>query len=131
MTVEYIPSSIFPVVVGVVTTQQSFNKEFNERFDLEPDYPFVAIGSNATCQIITHPRHSPHFLMCIDIEQSKEQSDIVIQGLIVHECVHIVEGTFRNIGEEEPGEETRAYYSQFLYQEIMEIINRELEGARK
>jgi hypothetical protein len=48
---------------------------------------------------------------------------------LVHESVHLVYRIFEYIGEETPGEETRAYITEYVYKEVKEFLNG--DSARK
>jgi hypothetical protein len=43
-------------------------------------------------------------------------------GLIVHEAVHVFEAMMRHMGENDPSEEFRAYSTQFIFEQILEVI---------
>ena len=46
----------------------------------------------------------------------------VQSGVLVHEAVHVFEAMMRMIGETKPGEETRAYCTQFIYETMANEI---------
>lgn len=42
--------------------------------------------------------------------------------VVVHECFHAMQGIFRQIGEDEPGEETAAYLLDYLFSEVSKKV---------
>ena len=42
---------------------------------------------------------------------------------VVHESVHLVYRVFEYINEETPGEETRAYLTEYIFKEVKKILN--------
>jgi hypothetical protein len=48
-------------------------------------------------------------------------------GLIVHEAVHVFEAMMRHMGEGFPSEEFRAYSTQFIFEQILEVVANRLK----
>jgi hypothetical protein len=59
-----------------------------------------------------------------NLEELKGESDLFKIGTIVHETVHTVTHMFQHVGEpdDKVGDETRAYFTEYLFKQIFEIF---------
>lgn len=78
--------------------------------------PWVNAGSSATTHLLQRG-HDIASVVCLGPHEDVEP--IMLAGLLVHEAVHIVEQLFRHMDEKTPGEETRAYLTQSISQQLM------------
>ncbi len=51
----------------------------------------------------------------------KDYTWIQLAGLCAHEATHVVDAIFEHVGEEAPGHETRAYYTQWVAETAMQF----------
>lgn len=125
----YFNRTMFPVWVGVAFTEESYMREM-KRLGVEKPDKFHQ--SSASVKILAKG-DTETYIICYDPKTDKKRHRNEIAALMAHECVHVVDLTFRNVGEHTPGDETRAYFVQFLLQNVLYELDDFLksEKARK
>lgn len=65
----------------------------------------------------------PMIIVILDLEQMIDpKNDFYLAATVCHESTHAAQRVFDIVGEETPGEETRAYLTEFIFNHIMEGI---------
>lgn len=67
-------------------------------------------------------------LVCLVGMELSDRSGVTIAGMLVHEAVHIWQAWCEWCGEENPGDETEAYFIQRVSQELMNEYVRQTGG---
>lgn len=76
----------------------------------------------AETHYITDIKH-PLIIVILDLAQMIDpKSDFYLAATVCHESTHVAQRVFDLVGEETPGEETRAYLTEFIFNHIMEGI---------
>jgi len=76
----------------------------------------------AETHYITDVKH-PMIIVILDLEQMIDpNNDFYLASTVCHESTHAAQRVFDLVGEETPGEETRAYLTEFIFNHIMEGI---------
>lgn len=76
----------------------------------------------AETHYITDIKH-PLIIVVLDLAQMIDpKSDFYLAATVCHESTHAAQRVFDLVGEETPGEETRAYLTEYIFNHIMEGI---------
>lgn len=76
----------------------------------------------AETHYITDIKH-PLIIVVLDLQQMIDpKSDFYLAATVCHESTHAAQRVFDLVGEETPGEETRAYLTEYIFNHIMEGI---------
>lgn len=76
----------------------------------------------AETHYITDIKH-PLIIVILDLAQMIDpKNDFYLAATVCHESTHVAQRVFDLVGEETPGEETRAYLTEFIFNHIMEGI---------
>ncbi len=107
-----------PYCIGICTNEDLFKQEL-KRLDVPfhnwPD--FIAEGKDATVHFFEKcDTNDKCCIVCI----KKGRKLIHVIGLLVHETVHICKEIYKDIKEENPGEEIEAYMIQIIAQRLIE-----------
>jgi hypothetical protein len=108
---------MFPVYIGVATNENDFYKEV-EVLGGDKEI-FIGDENLAATLKIKDKENRTNIILCID---KKKVNKNELYETIVHECVHICDFIYEEIGAESPDTEIRAYMTQWLFQEVCDII---------
>lgn len=117
-----------------IRNEQTF-LALSKKFGFPPDVVWQP-GTGAACTTVVYkpqkiePNISVLFLVRItqDIDGNTWMPGVA--GIIAHEATHVVDLAFEEVGEDKPGQETRAYMTQTLVEDIMEAIQFWYPGLR-
>lgn len=77
---------------------------------------WINAGADATTQILTNPKGEMTCVVCLN---AGDRNTVEVNGLLVHEAVHVWQAYAQRIGETRPGDEQMAYGIQSIAQELM------------
>lgn len=103
-----------PFRLGICTSEKKFKREM-KRLGVKPCPQFLSDGADATT---TYIRRKGKLSAIIGIGPRKGYSHIEVDGLVLHECMHIWQEAKRRMRETAPGDEIEAYVVQWLYQVV-------------
>lgn len=113
----------WPVYVGFCPSEKAWKATMRRMGVKNCEYPatdghasFFDSNEGKNCAIITIA--------------DKDVDDLSRIGLLCHEVVHVVDYIFEVAGETSPGGETRAYLTQYIFQEIVDAFSRTREKKR-
>lgn len=120
----YLPRTIFPGVLGIFLTEESFKKEMT-RLKI-PNVKFLKDHANASARWLeySNARGRDIFIFTMDGRQAKKYSRSSLAALVAHEAVHLADYMFECAGEDKPGAETKAYLIQYLVCGILDAIDK-------
>jgi hypothetical protein len=124
--IVYLNRTMFPCWVGVCFTEKSYIREMKR---LSVEKPDAFMQSDASVKVLAKG-HNETYIICYDPYSDKKRHRNEIAALLAHECVHVVDLTFRNIGEQNPGDETRAYFVQYLLVSVLYELDQFLKSKK-
>ena len=108
---------IFPANIHVCFDEPSFKQVLKDKnVPQKIDY----LENGAMAEVHSIPTADGKTLISIILD-FKHIIDLDLT--LVHESVHLVYRIFEYMGEETPGEETRAYLTEYVYKELKRIID--------
>lgn len=116
---KYIPDTFYPVRIAICFTEKSFKKEAKR---LNPNYTIDAAATykNELASAATHTFIEGHNrIFIVYINDNVDVEDRLKVGLMTHEAMHVIDFVCEDIGEEDMGCETKAYFIQMLIQQFM------------
>jgi hypothetical protein len=113
----------YPCNVGVVTTEKAARAAWKKYSNPGEVWPLDGKGDRSAWTV-SFPGNNglhPTFLIwvCLDLEKSK---DSWVAGVVAHECTHVAQYLWEQIGEQEPGKEAEAYLIGLMTCEILEHL---------
>jgi hypothetical protein len=93
-----------------------------------PDFLGSSVA-NATCHFLERTDGKRLAIICLG--DTEGRLPVEVNGLLVHEAVHIWQRICEDIGERRPSTEFEAYSIQFLSQELMHAYNEATKKAGK
>lgn len=103
--------------IFVAFDKESYEKEM-KKLHIKDYCPFP--DNKAVCTFIQNETKGSAIHGILFDKQAHKHRPLKQQiGLLVHEAVHVVDNVFDDIGERNPGKETKAYLTQFIVQNIL------------
>lgn len=115
---------IFPANVHVCFDEASF-KQLQIDKSIPTKLEYLENGAMAETHSIPLTDGRTVLVIILDLTVIDE-----LDTTLVHESVHLVYRIFEYIGEETPGEECRAYLTEYVYKELKRICNEHSVGKR-
>lgn len=110
--------SWFPVWYGYCPTEKDFRKAMLQSTD-----PWTPWPTTSGCCVAYDDRIGDRrALVVINIDWAAEPA--AGMGVLVHECVHVVEWMILTMADPSPSEEFRAYAMQAIFQELLNDISK-------
>ncbi len=112
---------VAPHYIGLCLSDKEFKRELKRLKIEREEWPPFLCGrhANATCHFFDNTKTGKRIaLVCLG-STSKVES-VQIQGLLVHESVHIWQAIRDDIGERDPSSEFEAYSIQSIAQGLMQ-----------
>jgi hypothetical protein len=94
-------------------------------------FPFIMNGADATVHRIRREGETPICLICIDGDVLLTRKQTEVYGLLVHECVHVLQYLKKEINDPDMSDECEAYYTQNIAQFCFVMCERFIEHAKK
>lgn len=107
----------FPVKYGYCATEKDFRAAFKNTTD--PDYEWVK--SDGFCTKFEDKKGDTYIMVVVQVDWDKRPD--VAMGVLVHECVHVVQYICEVIQDEAPSDEFMAYAVQAVFMEMLSDIN--------
>ena len=115
---------IFPANIHVCFDEAAFKQlQVDKNIPTKVDY--LENGAMAETHSIPLTDGRTVLALILDLKAIED-----LDSTLVHESVHLVYRIFEYIGEETPGEECRAYLTEFIYKELKGIVNDPSVGKR-
>ena len=115
---------LFPCWFAFCPTERDFRREMRRSSQPAFEYP----STDGCCVLYTDRVHNERrALVVINTDWSEEPS--VAMGVLVHECVHVVEAMIRAAADDRPSEEFRAYMTQAVFTELLSDISEYRKGS--
>jgi len=110
----------------LVTTQAEYKHALKD-MNVEASDRFVTPGSYATTHTLNNDKGELAFIVGVDLERMKDFDSIALAALLVHEAVHVWQGTEREAGVMGCfGPEGEAYAVQNISSELMHACAKRL-----
>ena len=114
---------IFPANLHVVFDEPAFRQMLKDK-NVPQKIEYLENGAMAETHSIPTADGRTVIALILDLKAIDN-----LDATLVHESVHLVYRIFEYICEETPGEECRAYLTEYIYNEIKKVINE--PSARK
>lgn len=114
---------LYPCRFAFCPTEVAFRSEM--RRSSEPDFPFPT--TDGCCVIYDDKNGDRRALVIINVDWNEEPQ--VAMGVLVHECVHVVEAMIAAAKDTAPSEEFRAYTTQAVFSELLSDISEYLRSV--
>lgn len=108
---------LYPCWFAFCPTESEFRKELRQSSD--PDFPFP--DTSGCCVEYTDKEGDRKTIVVINCDWEKDTATAM--GVLVHECVHVVEAMIRVAQDDRPSEEFRAYMTQAVFCELLSDIS--------
>lgn len=109
-----------PYYIGLCKTPAAFSRELRRMKVPQDEQPqFLLRGANATAHAFEKPGDGK-LCAIVCIGEHKKRTRHEINGLLVHEAMHVWRWVREHIGEREPSMEFEAYAVQHISQALME-----------
>jgi hypothetical protein len=108
---------IFPANIHVCFDEAAFKQLLKDK-NVPQKLEYLEGGAMAEVYSTTTASGSTLISLALDLNTIDD-----LDSTLVHESVHLVYRIFEYIGEETPGEEIRAYLTEYIFNEIKKIIN--------
>lgn len=110
-----------PCNIGFCNGQKAFEREWVTLTDDEVERPHCN-ENGARAWAFHKPKGGLYrtYLICLEYDEKLRWS--CIAAMLAHEAVHVAQFLWDDIGEDQPGRETEAYFVQSIVQEILDII---------
>jgi hypothetical protein len=113
--IKYITSNFFPVYIGIAFCESEYLQEM-KRLGVKEIMDFNTHA--ASVKYLTKGDHL-NCVICIDPVKYKHLHRNMMAAMLAHEATHIADLAFEHIGENKPGQETRAYLVQAIVQDAL------------
>lgn len=108
---------IFPANIHVCFDEVAFMKMLKDK-NVPQKLEYLEGGAMAEVYSTSTASGSTLISLALDLNAIDD-----LDSTLVHESVHLVYRIFEYIGEETPGEETRAYLTEYVYREVKKILD--------
>jgi len=115
---------IFPANIHVCLDEPAFKQALKDKNVLQK-VEMLEGGAMAETHSIPTADGKTFIALLLDLTSIDD-----LDATLVHESVHLVYRVFEYIGEETPGEETRAYLTEYVYKELKRGIDEHGIGKR-
>jgi len=115
---------IFPANIHVCLDEPAFKQALKDKNVLQK-VEMLEGGAMAETHSIPTADGKTFIALLLDLTSIDD-----FDATLVHESVHLVYRVFEYIGEETPGEETRAYLTEYVYKELKRGIDEHGIGKR-
>lgn len=125
--VTYLNGIFFPVFVGVCFSESDYLAEMKR---MGVNEPIDFHSSTASMKSFTL-KNKLTVMICFDPVRHRALHKPQVAALIAHEAVHVSDAIFCHVGEDNAGDETRAYLVQYIVQETLYMLNCYTKNRRK
>ena len=108
---------IFPANIHVCFDEAAFKQALKDKNVLQK-IEYLESGAMAETHSIPIPDGRTMLALILDLKAIED-----LDSVLVHESVHLVYRIFEYMCEETPGEECRAYLTEYVYKELKKITN--------
>ena len=108
---------IFPANIHVCFDEQGFRQMLKDK-NVPQKIEYLEGGAMA--EVHSTPTADGKTLISLLLDLSVIDD---LDSTVVHESVHLVYRIFEYMNEETPGEETRAYLTEYIFKEVKKILN--------
>ncbi len=130
MSLHFIETGMFTFMeFSVCLDKQSYEKYVDEECAEFEEFDFLPNNAPACCHTIPKKDGKVALVLTFDTEQLKSHSLNASCGLIVHECMHVLQKVKLYMAEKQAGVEFEAYFIQWAFQHVFDIIQREVFNA--
>lgn len=108
-----------PYYIGLCKTPEAFRRELKRLKVPREEWPeFVLTGANAT--VHAFQKHDGKLCAIVCLAESRKNTRHEVNGLLVHEAMHVWRWVREQIKERDPSAEFEAYAMQHIAQSLME-----------
>jgi len=129
--INYVERGCFPLYVGICLSEKEYKKQMKHLGAEDVSLPFIMEGANATMHHIVRAGKEDICLVCLDGNELFNRPQTEIYGLIVHECVHVLQQLKATIGEKDMSKECEAYFVQNISQFCFMMCEKFMEKYKK
>lgn len=108
---------IFPANIHVCFDEPSFKQALKDK-NVPQKIDYLENGAMAETHSIPTADGRTMMALILDLKAIED-----LDGVLVHESVHLVYRIFEYMCEETPGEECRAYLTEYIYKELKKVID--------
>ncbi len=118
--VHYFDPAQWPIHIGFTRDEEAFKREM-KRLKVANAKFMPDETANAATIVLTGDNSYPCIL--ITLGETKGRTMAQIAALIAHEAVHVAQQLWQHIGEQNVGDETEAYFIQWVTQSCLETFD--------
>ena len=122
--VEYFEAGQWPIHIGFTDSEKAFRKELKRICGEKREF-LLTDHANATTHFINTSDGRFCAIICLGSCENLELAQIA--ALIAHEATHVAQRLWQQVGERDVGDETEAYFVQFVTQRCLS----EIKGFRE
>ncbi len=113
---------MLPAFLGFCPNERAFQKEMKSH-KMEKD-GVQYLTSDATTHAFTAKNGDLVIIVCLHerYKAKMKRRDIATLGLLLHECVHVVQRICTEVGEHSPSDEFQAYFTQKTFLSLASAI---------
>lgn len=112
---------VSPYHYGLCRTEQAFQKELKRLKVPRDQWPtFIDTAADACVHFFEQSNGELLAIVCLGSTKGRSKSEV--QGLLIHEAVHVWQEIRRTLGEKEPSDEFEAYSVQTIAQKLIEAL---------
>lgn len=116
---------MYPCWFAICTNKEDFRKELKKSFDPYFNYP----DTEGSCVSYNDVDGDRRVIVIVNVDWEERPHDAM--GVLVHECVHVVEALIKAAQDDSPSEEFRAYMTQAVFCELLSDISEYRKKAGK
>lgn len=109
-----------PYYIGLCKTDDAFKRELKRMKVPREDWPKFVLNEHSDATVHRFQTYDGKLCVIVCIRKARHKTRHAINGLLVHESMHIWRWIRENIGEHEPSSEFEAYSVQNISQSLME-----------
>lgn len=127
---HFIETGMFTFIEFLVCFDESAYKNYiNDQCAEFEEFDFLQNNAPACCHTLPLKDGKIALILTFDVESLKSHSLNATCGLIVHECMHVLQKVKLYMDEKQAGVEFEAYFIQWAFQHVFDIIQREVFNA--
>lgn len=126
--IPYFNQAFFPAYIGAAFSEVDYLQEM-KRLNVDDPNPYMP-SKSANVKTLFREGYVT-CIICFDPKKKVKIERNMIVALLAHEAVHVTDIVFRHVGEDNPGDETRAYFVQAILQDVLYALDDYLKGTKK
>lgn len=129
--VQYFPAGPIPVRFGVCLSEKAYLAEMG-RLNVQRPNPFISPGCDGEVHSFTNDKACPSLtiIMALDLAEILKSDAANATCIAAHEAVHCAQAALDHMEEKSPGEEVRAYLTDWFAYCAIKAIQAAKKGRK-